>query len=1078
MKSVLLSAVAFVAGVASAELRWDTSVNVPADFVPLTDNLMLGTTRNALTDGLLPETLNVDGGKQCWVSPGQVFTCTSDTPKDIKLVRVYSEWDRAYDGFSIDSVSVRYSGSDEYVVLDGSACPYTDYNKGFGHMAQLSDDNGGFIACGVTGVKIQLGQCDTAYGRCIFGEVEVQGFDAVRESVTAVYAEEGESLSVEVTAALGIYPAGVWLCTGDTDAGTDINAWASRKKIRDIISSSDVIEYGPDSDYGSSYRSCRVCVFSDYSKRYVWSDVRTVSHSPVASVSEVVADEVSATLSLVMTQAGFGALSANVMFAYARHGEVLPDKIEVASGLLPNAIFPVAIDGLVPDTEYDYEIEMTNDKGFSSMLSGTFSTEVRPDVGSANAWTVTAYQPAAFQPLADNMMLGVTGNALTDGKMSVNRNLNVDQVWWNVGVAHTCTSATPKDIKRIRVYSQWDTGYDGFGISSVSVRYAGTDEFTVLDGSELPLTDLNTGIGQCAEFADANGGFIACNVTGVRITLGAADSNRSSAIFSELEIQGFEPSGESVSASYAEVDGALSATVTAETSEPPVKIYFVSGAMDGGTDFSAWDNVCLIGTLEASSGGLDFGPDPSFGIDYRYCRFCYYSTYYRRYIWSDGYMVSAAPVADVRVAEVDETSASLVVGVRQLGYGASSVDVSFACAPHGEALPAKASVASGVTAVGELPVAVNGLANGIVYDYEFSIVNDNAEESLISGSFTTVPEPGDPDSTSVTYTWKTGLADGRWNSTASWESSFSPCYGVPSNSTYAAVVFPESCSEVVRLAGTYPVRSLSIPSGASVRLEGDGQVQSPGFSLYGTLELVGSAPVRVNGSIGPETGGRIYMSGLTQFPCTSYIYIHGNTAIAFENCNLEKTYAFALSGGKTTLAFTNTTFKSKGTNHYGSDATTILSGSTVSLELFTSKTGGDFVLDDSVLDLTGGMDGNVRSVTLSGADTVFGVSGRNFRFVDGSVSIDYPAGGFTNGAPIIAKNAALTNLSFSVRGVARSGGVRLPVLSAGESLDVDLKSLSVNIEDGEFKERELYIGPDGRSLWLRAFTPGMMIIFR
>lgn len=1080
MKNLLTFMMLLAAGVASAALQWETAVNVPADFVPLTDNLMLGTTKNALTDGLLPDELK-EHTSQCWVTSGQVFTCTSEMPKDIKQIRIFSEWDHAYDGFAVDAISVRYAGSDEYVVLDGSACPYTDYNSSSkrGHMARLSDDNGGFIALGVTGVKITMGSGDsfTTYVKSLFGEIEVQGFDAVPESVSVTFTEPGESLSATVSAALGSYPAEVWLCTGDADAGTDFDAWTS-KKIGDVSSSSDIIAYGPDTDYGSKYQSCRVCVYSDYSKRYLWSDVRTVSYPPAASVTGITTDEVSATLSLLMTQVGFGASSAEVAFAYARHGEELPAKTAVASGLLPDVIFPVTVDGLIPETEYDYEFELTNDKGVSTTLAGSFSTVIRPDVAPANGWNVTAYQPANFVPLSDNLMLGTTGNALTDGKMSATRSLGVDQVWGHSNDTFTCTSETPRDIKRIRVYSQWDSGYDGFGMSSVAVRYAGTDEFVVLDGSYLPLTDLNTGIGQCAEFADANGGFIACNVTGVKVTLGSGNNGGRDSIYSEIEVQGPVSAGESLAARYAEADGALSAHVTAETSEPPAKIYFVSGETDGGTDFAAWDKVRQVGTLERSSGEFDFGPDATFGTDYQYCRFCYYSTYYGCYVWSEGYKVSAEPVADVTVAAVDETSASLVVDVKQLGYGASSVDISLAYAPHGEQLPAKTPVASDVTTVGSVPVAIADLADGAVYDYEILIANDKSEETVVSGSFTTVPNPGDPDVAAVTYTWKTGVAAGRWNSTASWDASVSPCYGIPSNSTYAAVVFPANSAETVTLSGTYPVKSMSMPSGVSVTLQGDGQVESAsGFSLYGTLNLIGSAPLKVNGSIAPEAGSRVYMNGLTKFPNTSYMYVHGSTTIVLENCNMAKDYAFAVSGGKTTLAFTNTTFKSKSTNHYGSDATTILSGSTVTLELFTSKTGGDFILDDSVLDLTGSMDGNVKSVALSGADTVFGVSGKNFRFVDGSVSIDYPTGGFTNGAPIVAKNAALTNLSFSVSGVTGPSGVRLPVLSASESLDVDLESLSVSVEGG-FRKRELYVGSDGRSLWLHAYTPGMAIIVR
>ena len=120
MKKLLFLAAVLAAGVASAELQWETSVNVPADFVPLSDNLMLGTTKNALTDGQLPDALK-ENTYQCWVTSGQVFTCTSEMPKDVKQIRIFSEWDHAYDGFAVDAISVRYAGSDEYVVLDGSA---------------------------------------------------------------------------------------------------------------------------------------------------------------------------------------------------------------------------------------------------------------------------------------------------------------------------------------------------------------------------------------------------------------------------------------------------------------------------------------------------------------------------------------------------------------------------------------------------------------------------------------------------------------------------------------------------------------------------------------------------------------------------------------------------------------------------------------------------------------------------------------------------------------------------------------------------------------------------------------------
>lgn len=78
-------------------------------------------------------------------------------------------------------------------------------------------------------------------------------------------------------------------------------------------------------------------------------------------------------------------------------------------------------------------------------------------------------------------------------------------------------------------------------------------------------------------------------------------------------------------------------------------------------------------------------------------------------------------------------------------------------------------------------------------------------------------EYGDVDAEAVTYTWKSKYAKGLWLVPEFWESDVTPCYGIPSNKTYATAHFASDAT--IDLGGnSYQVNKFTFANGAVVKL--------------------------------------------------------------------------------------------------------------------------------------------------------------------------------------------------------------------------------------------------------------------
>ena len=177
-------------------------------------------------------------------------------------------------------------------------------------------------------------------------------------------------------------------------------------------------------------------------------------------------------------------------------------------------------------------------------------------VGGATAapsWTTNSCAPVDWRALGNNVLTGVKGTfdvshqpngygskdvlVLADGEVPSAASKD-----WIVGIVPNSevdwVLAEPVDLEHIRISSAYlaDPHYSGVNISSVKVKYAGSDEWTEIPGSSSGKVagDGSTKNIICATLLDAESGALAKNVIALKVVFGAAVYNNAN-YYAEIE---------------------------------------------------------------------------------------------------------------------------------------------------------------------------------------------------------------------------------------------------------------------------------------------------------------------------------------------------------------------------------------------------------------------------------------------------------------------------------------------------------------------------------------------------------------
>lgn len=204
---------------------------------------------------------------------------------------------------------------------------------------------------------------------------------------------------------------------------------------------------------------------------------------------------------------------------------------KVASGVTDT--FDYQIKTLTAGTTYAYTLSISNNaptaKG--TVRSGTFTT-LAADAQTAS-WTQGEYATADWTPLAGNILEGLSATEtsgvstyasqdmtkLTNGSVP-NPAAGAETVGFGNGGTIAWAFEKPMTIETLRLSSLWETTYfNGISVNAIHVMFKGSAEWTALD---VPTVEWASGtqLGQTETLVDAENGFLAQRVVGLKITFG------------------------------------------------------------------------------------------------------------------------------------------------------------------------------------------------------------------------------------------------------------------------------------------------------------------------------------------------------------------------------------------------------------------------------------------------------------------------------------------------------------------------------------------------------------------------------
>lgn len=215
------------------------------------------------------------------------------------------------------------------------------------------------------------------------------------------------------------------------------------------------------------------------------------------------------------------------------------EAVKIAEGV--TGPFEYQIQGLTAGTTYAYELSVSNNaptaKG--SVISDEFTTLSTSD--STVVWAKELYMTNDWRALECNVLSNVKGTmgsgqkpngygtndliVLSDGYVP-----SVAGKDWIVGISPNheidWNLAVPVTIEQLRISSSYleDPHFSGVNIASVKVKCVGSDEWVEVPGSSSGkiVGDGTTKNIICAILSDIEYGYIAQNVTALKVVFGAA----------------------------------------------------------------------------------------------------------------------------------------------------------------------------------------------------------------------------------------------------------------------------------------------------------------------------------------------------------------------------------------------------------------------------------------------------------------------------------------------------------------------------------------------------------------------------
>ena len=98
---------------------------------------------------------------------------------------------------------------------------------------------------------------------------------------------------------------------------------------------------------------------------------------------------------------------------------------------------------------------------------------------------------------------------------------------------------SPMTIEKLRISSLWEsTAYNGISVNAIHVKRRGSTEWVALDVPTVQWTG-GTKLGQTETLSDAENGFLAQGVVGLKITFGAQKAAVAN-YYAEIEVVGYK----------------------------------------------------------------------------------------------------------------------------------------------------------------------------------------------------------------------------------------------------------------------------------------------------------------------------------------------------------------------------------------------------------------------------------------------------------------------------------------------------------------------------------------------------------
>ncbi|MCR5752471.1 MAG: hypothetical protein K6G91_10955 [Kiritimatiellae bacterium] len=196
--------------------------------------------------------------------------------------------------------------------------------------------------------------------------------------------------------------------------------------------------------------------------------------------------------------------------------------------------FGYTLKNLAAATTYAYELSISNNaptaKG--TVRSGSFTTLAAD--APTSSWTQGEYAPGAWTALEHNILRGLTATEhykqspyasqdmakLTDGSVP-DPAAGGETVGFQPNGTVAWAFDEPMAIRNIRISSLWETtAYNGISVDAIHVKYKGATEWEALDVPTVQWTGGTT-LGQTETLSDAESGYLARSVVGLKITFGA-----------------------------------------------------------------------------------------------------------------------------------------------------------------------------------------------------------------------------------------------------------------------------------------------------------------------------------------------------------------------------------------------------------------------------------------------------------------------------------------------------------------------------------------------------------------------------